>query len=288
MTAGGPGGPAAPGKAGGDPGPGAPGRVSGPGAAGGDPGSGAGGLVGRVAVVTGAGRGIGQAICRGLADAGADVVAVDLVEPVDTVALVEKRGRKAAGLIADVSDPADVRRVGAEITERMGRCDILVNNAGIYPAANIFKLDYEAWRRVLAVNLDSQFLMTKAVLPHMCAAGWGRIINLTSNSIGLALPGFTHYMASKMGVIGFTRALASDVARFGITVNAVGPTLSRTPGLAESVINEAAQQHVVALQAIKRQGEADDVVGTVVFLAGDGSAFVTGQTIMADGGLVRL
>ncbi|MFI7513118.1 SDR family NAD(P)-dependent oxidoreductase [Micromonospora echinofusca] len=246
------------------------------------------GFEGRVAVVSGAGRGIGQAICRALARRGADVVAVDIVDPVETVGMVEAEGRKAVGLIGDVSDPDDVRRIGQQVTERMGRCDILVNNAGIYPAKNVFKLDYDAWRRVMAVNLDSQFLMTKAVLDHMCEARWGRIINITSNSIGLALPGFTHYIASKMGSIGFTRALASDVASFGITVNAVGPTLSRTPGLAESVIGDGALQHVSGLQAIKRPGEAEDVVGTVLFLAGDDSAFVTGQTIMADGGLVRL
>ncbi|WKU06710.1 SDR family NAD(P)-dependent oxidoreductase [Micromonospora sp. HUAS LYJ1] len=242
----------------------------------------------RIAVVTGGGRGIGQAICQGLARRGMDVVAVDLVDPIETVALVEGEGRKALGVTGDVADPDDVARIGAEITAGMGGCHVLVNNAGIYPAKNIFKLEYEAWRRVLAVNLDSQFLMTKAVLHHMCEARWGRIVNLTSNSVGLALPGFTHYMASKMGVIGFTRALASDVASYGITVNAVGPTLSRTPGLAESPMAGAAQEHVAAMQAIKRPGEAQDVVGTVAFLASDDAAFVTGQTIMADGGLVRL
>jgi 3-oxoacyl-[acyl-carrier protein] reductase len=241
----------------------------------------------RVAVVSGAGRGIGQAICRGLAQRGVDVVAVDLVEPTETVAMIEAEGRKALGITADVSDPDDVQRVGRDITEYMGRCDILVNNAGIYPAARIFNMDFEAWRKVMQVNLDSQFLMTKAVLHHMRENGWGRIINLTSNSVGLTLPGMSHYIASKMGVIGFTRGLANDVADFGVTVNAVGPTLSRTPGLAESVINADAQRHVYSLQAIKRQGEPEDVVGTILFLASDDAGFVTGQTIMADGGLLR-
>ena len=246
------------------------------------------GLSGRVAVVTGAGRGLGQAVCRGLAGRGADVVAVDLVEPTETVAMIEAAGRKALSVLGDVSDPDSVDRIGREITGNMGRCDVLVNNAGVYPARRIFDLDYAAWRAVLAVNLDSQFLMTKAVLHHMCGNGWGRIINLTSNSIGLALPGMTHYMASKMGVIGFTRALANDVAGNGVTVNAVGPTLSRTPGLAESAITVDAQRHVVSLQAIKRQGEPDDIVGIVLFLASDDAGFITGQTIMADGGLIRL
>lgn len=243
---------------------------------------------GRVAAVTGAGRGIGQAICRALARSGAEVIAVDLAEPVETVESVAADGGSVIGLVADVSDPAEVARLGEEINDRAGGCDILVNNAGIYPAKRIFDLDYAEWRRVLAVNLDSQFLMAKAVLPWMRDRGWGRIVNLTSNSIGLPLPGLAHYMASKMGVIGLTRAAANDVAQHGITVNAIGPTLTRTPGLAESVINEAAQRHVVSLQAIKRQGEPEDLVGLVLFLTSDEAGFITGQTIMADGGLVRL
>ncbi|MDI1461451.1 SDR family oxidoreductase [Catellatospora sp. KI3] len=242
----------------------------------------------RVAVVTGAARGIGQAVCVGLAERGVDVVAVDLVEPFETVGLVQARGRKALGLTGDVADPEQVARLGEEITAGMGRCDILVNNAGIYPMANIWKLEFDAWRKVLSVNLDSQFLMAKAVLHHMRDAQWGRIVNITSNSIGLGLPAQAHYLASKMGVIGFTRGLANDVARFGITVNAVGPTLSRTPGVAESPIDEQALAHVAQLQAIKRPGEATDVVGMICFLASDEAAFITGQTIMADGGLVRL
>lgn len=245
-------------------------------------------LTGRVAVVTGAGRGIGQAICQGLARRGADVVAVDLADPAETVALVESQGRKALGLVGDVSDPADVERLGREVAAWQNRCDILVNNAGIYPGAHFIRSDFDLWRRVMAVNLDALFLTAKAFVPLMRDGGWGRIVNLTSNTVGLSIPAMVPYIASKMGVIGFTRAMASDLAMFGITVNAVGPTLSRTPGLLESAINDAAQEHVVSLQAIKRQGEPEDVVGAVLFLAGPDSAFVTGQTLMADGGLVRL
>jgi 3-oxoacyl-[acyl-carrier protein] reductase len=241
----------------------------------------------RIAVVTGAARGIGQAVCRQLADRGAHVVAVDLTEPTETVAQLEQAGHKATGLRADVSDPAQTAQVGDEVRSRLGRCDILVNNAGIYPFVDITELTYETWRHVLAVNLDSQFLMTQAVLPLMREAGWGRIVNLTSNSIGLAVPGLTHYMASKMGAIGFTRALANDVAQYGITANAVGPTLSRTPGVTSSIPQEL-QEQVSQSQAIKKIGEADDVVGTILFLTSEDSYFVTGQTIMADGGLVRL
>ena len=241
----------------------------------------------RIAVVTGAARGIGQATCLRLAERGATVVAVDKTHPNETVERLEKEGYAGIGLTADVSDPDQTRAVGDKIRDRYNRCDILVNNAAIYPFVDILDLDYKTWRSVLAVNLDSQFLMTQAVLPMMRNEGWGRIVNLTSNSIGLAVPGLTHYMASKMGAIGFTRALANDVAAYGVTVNAVGPTLSRTPGVLATVPAEL-QQEVAKGQAIKKVGEADDVVGTILFLTGEDSYFVTGQTIMADGGLVRL
>lgn len=241
----------------------------------------------RVAVVTGAARGIGQAVCRQLADRGAQIVAVDITEPDETVGQLEQAGHKATAFQVDVSDPEQTRRFGEQLADRFGRCDILVNNAGIYPFVDIDALTYETWRHVLAVNLDSQFLMTKAVLPLMKQAGWGRVVNLTSNSIGLAVPELTHYMASKMGAIGFTRALANDVAGHGITANAVGPTLSRTPGVVSAIPDEL-QQQVSQMQAIKKIGEADDVVGAIVFLTSEESYFVTGQTMMADGGLVRL
>ncbi|MFI8182403.1 SDR family NAD(P)-dependent oxidoreductase [Actinacidiphila glaucinigra] len=241
---------------------------------------------GRVAVVTGAGRGIGQAIAVELAARGATVVAVDLAAPEETVATIEGKGQSAVGLTADVSSPEQTAAVGKEVADRFGRADILVNNAGIFPFRDIEELDYDTWRRVLAVNLDSQFLMVKAVLPTMKQGGWGRIVNLTSNSIVTNAPGLSHYMASKMGNIGFSRGLANDLAAFGITVNAVGPTLTITPG----VINGHPQEALVAAaqaQAIKRNGLPEDLTGTIAFLTSDDAAFVTGQTIMADGGYAR-
>ncbi|TWS26444.1 SDR family oxidoreductase [Tsukamurella sputi] len=242
----------------------------------------------RVAVVTGAARGIGQAVCRQLAERGVTIVAVDVTDPTETLDQLASAGHDdALGLVADVTDPERVQQIGDEVRERFGRCDILVNNVGIYPFVDIDDLTLETWRKVLSVNLDSQFLMTKTVLPLMKEAGWGRIVNLTSNSIGLVVPGLSAYGASKMGAIGFTRALATDVAPFGITVNAVGPTLTRTPGVTSAVAPEL-QEAVSQGQAIKKVGEADDVVGTILFLASEDSYFVTGQTIMADGGLVRL
>ncbi|WP_329128916.1 SDR family oxidoreductase [Streptomyces sp. NBC_01476] len=241
---------------------------------------------GRVAVVTGAGRGIGQAIAVDLGARGATVVAVDLNSPGETVALLADKGHTALGLTADVSNPEQTAAVGEEIAHRFGRADILVNNAGIFPFLDIDELDYDTWRRVLAVNLDSQFLMVKAVLPTMKKGGWGRIVNLTSNSIVTNVAGISHYMASKMGNIGFSRGLANDLAPFGITVNAVGPTLTITPG-SQQVHPQEALEAAAQAQAIKRNGLPEDLTGTIAFLTSDDAAFVTGQTVMADGGYAR-
>lgn len=241
----------------------------------------------RVAIVTGAAQGFGQAISVGLAGRGVDVLAIDLADSRETVEAVQKAGARAVSLQADVSDPAIVEKVKATLIDAFGRCDILVNNAGIYPNVPITEVDYALWQRVQRVNLDSQFLMVKAVLPFMIQNKWGRVVNITSNSIGLVVPGLSHYMASKAGVIGFTRGLATDVAEHGITVNAVGPTASLTTG-GKAHIKPEHIEELAKTQAIKRPGRSEDIVGTVLFLSSDDSAFVTGQTIMADGGLVRL
>jgi NAD(P)-dependent dehydrogenase (short-subunit alcohol dehydrogenase family) len=240
----------------------------------------------RVAVITGAAGGFGRAISLELARRGADIVALDLRPTTDTVAEVEGLGRRALGLQADVSRPAEVERIREAMLGFGGRIDILVNNAGVFPFRDVFELDYAEWKRTQEINLDSQFLMAKAVMTPMRERGWGRIVNLASNSLGLAVPGLVHYMASKGGVVGFTRALASDLAPFGIIVNAVSPTASRTPGGSENIGDEMLET-VAAMQAIKRVGVAEDIVGTVCFLTSDDCAFLTGQTLVADGGLVR-
>lgn len=241
----------------------------------------------RVALVTGAARGFGRAIALELARRGADIIAVDIAAADEVVDEAEGLGGRAVALCADVSDPDVVAALAGDLMAFAGRVDILVNNAGVISSRDVFDLDFATWKRIQEVNLDSQFLMAKAVIASMRENEWGRIVNLASNSLGLAVPGLVHYMASKAAVIGFTRALASDLAQFGITVNAVCPTASRTPG-GEQNITQQKFEMVSQLQAIKRVGVAEDIVGTVCFLTSDDSAFLTGQTLVADGGLMRV
>ena len=237
----------------------------------------------KVAVVTGAGRGIGRAISLKLAERGDTLVLVDLDEPTETASLV---GGSAIAPAADVPSDADWGRIARATEERFGRADIVVNNAGIGPFATIDELDHGLWRKTLAVNLDAHFFSAKHFVPLMRKNGWGRFVNVSSNSIGVAQLGLSHYMASKMGVIGFVRGLANDVAEDGITVNAILPAITNThanPDLPDEVHRLTWQQ-----QAIKRFAEPEDIAGPVAFLTGDDAAFVTGQALVVDGGLYKI
>ena len=243
----------------------------------------------KVAVITGAARGLGQAFAKRLAEDGVHIAVADLEAGEETASLVRAAGREALAVRCDVSSPESVAGVAREVERAFGRCDILVNNAGIYPSRPFDELTYAEWRRVLSVNLDSMFLMAKAFVPGMKARGWGRVVNLASNTFGTPVPGLVHYIASKGGVIGFTRALASDLGPHGITVNAISPSLTQTPGTMVAGHTDPARFAMVAsLQAIKRTEVPDDLVGTLSFLTSDDAAFVTGQTLYVDGGWVRV
>lgn len=237
---------------------------------------------GRVALVTGAAQGIGQAIALALAERGAQVIATDLKPPLETVA---KIGSTAHALELDVTREERWRLIAAN-THVLGGVDIVVNNAGYFPNRPIDELDLATWRRTMATNLDAHFLSVKYFLPDMRKKKWGRFVGISSNMVGLAIPGMSHYIATKMGIIGFMRGLANDVASDGITANSVLPGLTSTPAIAPQ--SEEQQRGTWEQQAIKRLGQPEDVTGAVLFLTSDDAAFITGQAIVVDGGQYRI
>jgi 3-oxoacyl-[acyl-carrier protein] reductase len=237
---------------------------------------------GRVALVTGAGQGIGQAIALALAERGAQVIVTDLAPPHETA---RKIGPTAHALQLDVTHEEQWRSAAAKIRD-VGEVDIVVNNAGYFPNRSIDELDLATWRKTFATNLESHFLSAKHFLPTMRKKKWGRFVGISSNMVGLAIPGMSHYIATKMGIIGFMRGLANDVANDSITANAVLPGLTNT--LATAPQSEEQKRATWEQQAIKRMEEPGDVTGAVLFLTSDDAAFITGQAIVVDGGQYRI
>jgi len=247
---------------------------------------------GKTAIVSGAAAGIGQASAVRLATEGARIVIADRDPAENTLRQIEEAGGAATAVKCDVSDPASVAALKQKVETGGGHCDILVNNAGIYPMQTFDDISFDDWRRVLSVNLDSMFLMTKAFADGMREKRWGRIVNVASDTVNLLVPNFVHYITSKAGVIGFTRSLATEFGERGVTVNAIAPGLTRTPGtLAQKIPGgmtvEALFDMMANTQSIKRREEATDLVGAVSFLASDDAAFITGQTLYVNGGLTR-
>ncbi|HBM58355.1 MAG TPA: short-chain dehydrogenase [Citreicella sp.] len=249
-------------------------------------------LTGKVALVTGASRGIGRELALGLAGQGADVVvnyasAVDRAQAV--VAEIEALGRRAVAIRADVSQPEDAQRLADEAKAAMGRIDILVNNAGIVLPANAEDQDFADWRRTMAVNLDGVFLVTQAVGRHMIAAGGGSVISIGSMSGRIVNWPFRHaaYNVSKAGVHMLTKALATEWAEHGIRVNAIAPGYIRTE-LTDAVLKEhpdVVRDHWAKGAVQNRIGETRELVSACVYLAADSASFTTGEIITVDGGL---
>lgn len=245
-------------------------------------------LSGQVALVTGAGRGIGKAIAARLAASGA-AVAVNDIDANSAQRTAQELGNAARAFPADVSDPAAVEQLIAAVVREMGGLNILVNNAGIEYKTPILETPVEEWQETLAVNLSAAFYTCKAVAPTMRAAGGGVIVNIASIAgHNIPLPNRASYVASKAGLIGFTKECAREFAAFGIRVNAVCPGVIETEMTAES--RSSAEQMAKWLADIPqgRLGQPDEVAGLVLYLCSDGARYLTGQAINVDGGKVML
>ena len=250
------------------------------------------GIAGRVVVITGAGQGIGRTVARQFAAKGAIAVIADRDGG---------NGRRVAGEIAaaggralafdtDVTSEDSLASMVEGTVAAEGRIDVLINNAGIYSTLGRRPFDeipLEEWDHVIRVNVTGSFLAARAVLPAMRQAGAGRIINISSSTVPLGLPLLSHYITSKTAVIGLTRALAHELGGDDITVNAVLPGLTETE-VENPAVDEARRQSLVARQCVGRKQVPDDLVGVLLFLASPSSAFMTGQSLLVDGGTAHL
>ncbi len=247
----------------------------------------------KVAVITGAAGGIGQAFAKRLAEDGVHVAIADLGDGAATVKLVEAAGRQAIAVKCDVAAEDSVAAMAKAVNAEFSHVDIVINCAGIFPQKNFEDMTFADWRQVMSINLDGTFLVTAAFVPGMRKRKWGRVVSMASSTLGSVVTGFTHYVASKGGIVGFTRALATDLAPYGITVNAIAPGLTRSPGTVVRAPRPAFKtmdeefDAVAQMQAIKRVEVPEDLVGAISFLTSDDAAFMTGQTLNVDGGRVR-
>jgi NAD(P)-dependent dehydrogenase (short-subunit alcohol dehydrogenase family) len=244
-------------------------------------------LNGRVAVVTGGGRGIGREYCEALAARGASVVAadIDVTSAEETAELVAKNGGESAAVAVDVSDRDSTLALAEEVGRRFGRADILVNNAAIYHSIRSdpqLTVDIDYWRRVFAVNLDGALLMTQAVAPMMIDGAWGRVVMQSSAAAYMGMGG--HYAVSKLALLGLTRGFARELGGHGITVNAIAPGAIATEATAATVSAEALTR-LDAMSLIPKRAEPHELAGTLLFLCSDEAAWITGQTLSVDGGL---
>ncbi len=242
-------------------------------------------LENKVAIVTGAAQGIGLGIALELAERGARVALNDVADDVaDKAKELAEKGHEVMSVIGDVSNTEQVEDMVRKVVDRWGQVDVLVNNAGIYPFKALDDMERADWNKVISVNLDSAFNLTKAVLPHMKKKG-GSIVNIASiagTTVGYQM--LAHYSASKAGMLGFTKAAALELAKYKIRVNAIAPGAIRTPTV-EQVMDDATLKQTIESIPWKRMGTAEDIGKATAFLASDDSDYVTGQLLIVDGGL---
>jgi len=247
-------------------------------------------LEGRVAIVTGAAQGIGAHYARVLASAGASVVVSDVLDAQPVAAAITDGGGRALAVRADVADPDAARAMARAATERFGRIDILVNNAAVFGnlALKPFdQIDGAEWDLVMRVNVRGVFECVKAVVPAMRARRSGSIVNISSGTVFKGTPMMLHYVTSKGAIVAMTRCLARELGDDGIRVNTLAPGLTMSENVrANPAWRGAVSANNVASRAIKREAVPDDLSGTLLYLASDASAFVTGQVVVVDGGSV--
>jgi NAD(P)-dependent dehydrogenase (short-subunit alcohol dehydrogenase family) len=251
-------------------------------------------LAGRVVIVTGGAKGIGKHYSHALADEGARVMIADIADGTEVVEEITARHghNSVTSTITDVSDETAVKMLVAHTMERFGKIDVLVNNAALFaplPEQKVTELDVATWDKVMAVNLRGPFLMVKHTAPHMIAQGYGKIINIGSGTAYRGIPWFLHYVTSKGGITGMTRALARELGEHGIRVNTLAPGFT----MSDSIVAHnpghvaSARERAVQSRALKRDEQPQDVIGALIFLASADSDFVTGQTLAVDGGNVN-
>jgi NAD(P)-dependent dehydrogenase (short-subunit alcohol dehydrogenase family) len=245
-------------------------------------------LKGRVAIVTGAGSGIGKVLAGRLARDGATVVVADVQNhDVAAAEIAKSTGTRTLGLRIDVSSEADAARMAADAMKAFGRIDILVNNAAIFSSLELKafeKIETAEWRKLMDVNVLGVFLCCRACVPHMRGRGTGRIINLASGAPLKGVPWFLHYIASKGAVIAMTRGLARELGKDGITVNSLAPGFTLSENVVKHADHMRSGEVTRTTRAIPRDELPEDLVGAVSFLASDDAAFITGQTLVVDGG----
>jgi 2-hydroxycyclohexanecarboxyl-CoA dehydrogenase len=240
-------------------------------------------LTGKVAIVTGAARGLGRAIALRLAEDGAAVSVWDLNldGAEDTARIIRKRGGKAIACGGNSAKAEDIAEAVSATRAGLGKIAILVNNAALSPFCKFQEITEAAWDDLMALNLKGPFLCCQAVIPDMLEAGWGRIINISSSSAQTGSARQTHYAASKAGVIGFTKSLAQEFATSGITVNNVPPGFVNTEGLQESPVDV---EGFAPLTPMKRAGRPENIAAAVAFLASEDADYITGHTLSVNGG----
>ena len=244
-------------------------------------------LDGRVAIVTGSGRGIGAEYAKALAAEGAKVTVTDIVDTETTVNIIKQAGGEAMGVRCDVTRPDDVTALVSETVDAFGKLDIMVTNAALFAdlkQRSFLEIDEDEWDRVMQVNTRGVFTCAKAAVTEMKKNGYGKIVNIASGTVFKGTPMLLHYVSSKGAMVAFTRALAREVGDDGITVNCIAPGLT----MSEKVVNDpqwtAVKDNNTATRALKREEVPEDLLGTVVFFSSAESDFITGQTLVVDGG----